>query len=144
MARAASAHAGNEPPLVRHHLRTATQADVPTFSRNCHCSHNYWCAHFWPNFGVQGKTRTQIYKYAVGNSRPSDPNLTDENSWTEEEGEEREALSPQRMPGMLTMARPVVQTTSGAGPSTSQDDKPPQEQDPPVSSRMRSKKPSAG
>ena len=76
-----------------------------------------------------------IYEYQpVGNVRPNDPNLT-ENSWTEEEFEGEEAVSPQRMPCMLTMAHPVVQTTSGAGPSTSQDDKPPKDQ--PVSSRTR-------
>ena len=55
---------------------------------------------------------------------PSDPNLT-ENSWTEEEFEVEEALSPKRMPCMLAMAHPVVQTTCGAGSSTvKEDDKP--------------------
>ena len=58
-----------------------------------------------------------IYEYQpVGNVRPNDPNLT-ENSCTEEEFDGEEALSPQRMPCMLTMAHPAVQTTSGAGPS---------------------------
>ena len=69
----------------------------------------------------------------VGNVRPNDPNLTD-NSGTEEEVEGEEALSPQRMPCMLTMAHPVVQTTSGAGPSTIKED------DKPVASRTRGRK----
>ena len=80
------------------------------------------------------RTRIQIYEYQpVGNVRPNDPNLT-ENSWTEEEFEGEEALSPQRMPCMLTMAHPVVQTTSGAGPSTIKED------DKPVASRTRGRK----
>ena len=75
-----------------------------------------------------------IYEYQpVGNVRPNDPNLT-ENSWTEEEFDGEEALSPQRMPCMLTMAHPVVQTTSGAGPSTIK------EGDTPVASRTRDRK----
>ena len=44
-----------------------------------------------------------------------------------------EALSPQRMPCMLTMAHPVLQTTSGAGPSTVKED------DKPVASRTRAR-----
>ena len=82
---------------------------------------------------MQRKTRTriQIYEYQpVGNVKPNDPNLT-ENSWTEEEFDGEEALSPQRMPCMLTMAHPVVQTTSGAGPSTIK------EGNTPVASRTR-------
>ena len=59
-------------------------------------------------------------------------NLT-ENSWTEEEFDGEEALSPQRMPCMLTMAHPVVQTTSGAGPSTIKED------GKPVASRTRAR-----
>ena len=81
------------------------------------------------------RTRIQIYEYQpVGNViRPNDPNLT-ENSWTEEEFDGEEALSPQRMPGMLTMAHPVVQSTSGAGPSTVKED------DKPVATRTRGRK----
>ena len=75
-----------------------------------------------------------IYEYQpVGNVKPNDPNLT-ENSWTEEEFDGEEALSPQRMPCMLTMAHPVVLTTSGAGSSTIKED------DKPVASRTRDRK----
>ena len=71
--------------------------------------------------------------WRVGMSRPTDPNLT-ENSWTEEEGEEGLHVSPQRMPCILTTAQPVVQTASGAGPSTIKED------DKPVASRTRGRK----
>ena len=113
-----------------------TFSPYQTFSQNNrHGSHNYWLADFWPFFWQQGKTRTRIHIYEyqpVGKARPSDPNLT-ENSWTEEEFEGEEALSPQRMPCMLTMAHTVVRTTSGAGPSTIKDE----EDDKPVASRTR-------
>ena len=82
---------------------------------------------------VCGQRQAVAVYQPVGNARPSDSNLT-ENSWTEEEFEGEEALSPQRMPCMLTMAHPVVQTTSGAGPSTIKED------DKPVASRTRGRK----
>ena len=68
-------------------------------------------------------------RVSTRDSDPPNSELT-----TEEEFEGEEALSPQRMPCMLTMAHPVVQTTSGAGPSTIK------EGDTPVASRTRGRK----